>query len=298
MSTQDGKWWTKSWNPIRVKGGGWHCTKISPGCSRCWAEAINIRFGNGEEFTCGKGEGDYFPGFELYQSILEAPLHWRKPQVIAVQWLGDLFHEQIPNILIEKILLQLNEPQRLETLHTYLILTKRIERVLNFTTSLSKRVDYEVGVPPHVWLGVSICNQQEADEKIPILLQTPAAHRFVNLGPMLEGVDIAEYLWEEDARDTGYPELPGLDWITLECESGPGRRPMKLEWARSVVEQCTNAGIPLWIKQLPLEKKIHILKSVNHYPGFEHTGKYRLPGEVSKNMAEWPEDLRIRQLPF
>lgn len=85
MSKQDGKFWQKAWNPLHVKGGGFFCTKTSPGCQLCWSEALNKRFGNGLPFDNRQVE------FELDQRILEAPLHWKKPRVIAIFWLGDLF---------------------------------------------------------------------------------------------------------------------------------------------------------------------------------------------------------------
>lgn len=157
--------------------------------------------------------------------------------------------------------------------HKFLILTKRPERALEY---FSKKK-----APDNVWLGVSISTQKEADEKIPILLQTPAAHRYVNLGPMLEYINLQRAFGTEGPRQTFIEQL---DWITLECESGPGRRPMELEWARSIAEQCKATGIPLWIKQLTIETYIIISRQYNYY--------------ISKNMAEWPEDLRIREIPW
>jgi protein gp37 len=101
MSEIDGKWWSTPWNPIHVKGGGWHCTKISSGCDHCWAEGVNIRFGNGFGFLHGSSK---MVEFVLDQRILEQPLHWKKPRIVAVQWLGDLGHEQIPDLFIKNII--------------------------------------------------------------------------------------------------------------------------------------------------------------------------------------------------
>ena len=263
MSTQDGKFWEKAWNPIHVKGGGYFCSKVSPGCRGCWSEALNLRFGNGLPFDNRKVE------FELDQRILEQPLHWKKPRVIATCWLGDLFHEQIPDELRNPILSITTQcPQ-----HRFLVLTKRAEMMNRYINKIKRGVIY----PDfnNLWLGLSICTQQEADEKIPILLQIPAAHRFVNFEPLLEAVRPWDH--EPDNCPTWYDGCncqEGIDWVLLGTESGPGRRPMKLEWARSIAEQCRSAEIPFWIKQIEVN------------------------GKVSKDMADWPADLRIRELPF
>jgi len=265
-----------------------------------------MRFGNGNEFCPDFGICP--EEFELDETILEAPLHWKKPQVIAVQWLGDLFHEQIPDELIMKILDKIerscNPPGWPEKVykyqfkngdwmsHIFLLLTKRPKRMADIWSKFLDEFSRQ-GIAPNInnlWLGASICNQQEADEKIPILLQIPAAHRFVNLGPMLENISLkftgcpncgqSKQCWFPNytickacGKEVKSPP-DSLDWVTLECESGPGRRPMKLEWARSIAEQCESAGVPLFIKQLPIN------------------------GRVSHDPTEWPEYLRIRQWPF
>jgi protein gp37 len=322
MSTQDGKWWNQSWNPIHVKGGGWHCTKISPGCSQCWAEQINLRF-RGSMINPPRFDNRQVE-FELDQRILEQPLHWKKSRIVAVQWLGDLFHEQILFEFIARLFsVMAHSPQ-----NTFLLLTKRPIRMNEFLGQVKNWEGWWThnGSPPekaydgngiivgygnkwplpNVWLGVSICTQQEADEKIPILLQIPAAHRFVNLEPMLEGINIEKALcncpWPEDAMRTrhllscpGDVRRPGilkrwpLDWALLGCESGPGRRPMELKWARDIAEQCKAARIPLWVKQIEVTKFKNPAR-----PGMPERTKTK----VSKDIHDWPEDLRIRQWPF
>lgn len=144
--------------------------------------------------------------------------------------------------------------------------TKRPERALEY---FSKRK-----APDNVWLGLSISTQKEADEKIPILLRTPAAHRFVNIEPCLEEIDLDLNKEEPDNNGCYEDRRHSIDWILLGAESGTGRRPMKLEWARSIVDQCKAAGIKLWVKQLDIN------------------------GKVSKNMNEWEPDLRIRENPI
>ncbi|HAX98972.1 MAG TPA: hypothetical protein DCY12_08850 [Candidatus Atribacteria bacterium] len=295
MTTKNGLFWNKSWNPVKAKGGGFFCTKISPGCQNCWSEALNLRFGNGLPFDNRQVE------FELDQRILEAPFHWRKPRIVAVQWLGDLFHEQIPY----KFKKQIIEVIDWSTKHTFLILTKRPQRMLEWFSYKehfrvrADRVSEECGDTFHLnhessdptenwpldnlWLGVSISTQQEANEKIPILLQTPATHRFVNLEPMLEEINFS-YITNPKISPThnvlgnkyGVYQYSNeiINWVLLGCESGPGRRPMKLEWARNIVEQCKASGVPLFIKQLDLD------------------------GKVEKDLSKFPNDLKIREHPI
>lgn len=202
--------------------------------------------------------------FELDQHILEQPLHWRKPQVIAVQWLGDIFHEQIELSYIDHVF-DLIFWDRVNH-HKLLLLTKRIERAKEI---LSSDIYSHITDADNVWLGLSISTQQEANEKIPILLQIPASHRFVNLEPMLEEVSFRWAPWVKFSNEPGaindhLDGMKGIDWVALGCESGPGRRPMNLEWAMSIAEQCKAAGVPLWIKQVNIDGKV--IKDINLFP--------------------------------
>ncbi|MDD4986680.1 MAG: DUF5131 family protein, partial [Dehalococcoidales bacterium] len=150
----------------------------------------------------------------------------------------------------------------------------------------------------NIWLGVTAENQEQADKRIPLLLQTPAAHRFVSIEPMLGTVDLEQYLiqWQcPECKEWNYgssfcdacgmdqwenlddAKNRGLDWVIVGCETGPGRRLMSLDWVRSIRDQCQAAGVPLWIKGLQ---------------------DALVNGKVIDDMAEWPEDLRIRQLPW
>ena len=293
MTIENGKFWEKSWNPIRVKGGGYFCTKISPGCANCWSEAFNLRFGNSLLFDNRQVE------FVLDQRILEQPLHWKKPRIVAVQWLGDLFHKQIPDIFITYIWLEMSmNPQ-----HTFLVLTKRPERMSQWCYNIQHLSIMDIKPIglfadsfwpiPNLWLGVSVSTQQEADEKIPILLQTPAKHRFVNFEPLLEAVRP----WDHSPDDcpTWYDGCncqEGIDWVLVGAESGPGRRPMKLEWARNIVDQCKAAGVPLWIKQ------IEVGRDINPRPNKHGDVTWDVVTRVSHDMNEFPESLRVRQWPW
>ena len=123
------------------------------------------------------------------------------------------------------------------------------------------------------WLGVTAENQRRADERIPVLLQTPAAVRWVSLEPLLGPIDLNKRELLIDKRRFKYTLGNYLDWVVVGCESGPKRRPCKIEWVREIVEQCRDAGVPVFVKQL----------SIN--------------GKVSHDMDEWPEDLRVREYP-
>ena len=245
-----------SWNPIGMK-----CDPVSEGCLHCWhLETVN-RFGLQS------------PG--LREKELVSPLRLKKPSKIGVQFMGDLFHPSVPFGRIEKVMAVIEDCPE----HIFQVLTKRPEIMANYFNGLGKR--FELSCCSNLWLGVTCENQRTADERIPILLQIPAAVRFLSLEPLLEDINF-EYpkisSYEAEAFSTyGCPDwfkpLKGIDWIITGCESGPKRRPCKLEWVRNIRDQCRAANVPLFVKQL----------SIN--------------GKVSHDPNEWPEDLRIREYP-
>jgi len=242
MSTKI-EWCDETINPLqdKIKGKssrGYHCTKISPGCLRCYAEGINNRFGNRLPFDGRKAE------FELIQSELEKPLHWKKPRRIFVQSMGDLFHERINNRMIDRVFgaIAYDENYPLAgffdnpTPHTYLILTKRPGRILAGHPEHFARW-------PNIWLGVTVCNQEEADEKIPILLQIPAAVRFISFEPLLSRVNAAQYAAK-------------LDWAIIGCESGLKRRHTDIEWIEDLKDTFVIYNKPVFIKQAEINGKV------------------------------------------
>jgi protein gp37 len=165
--------------------------------------------------------------------LLDKPLHWRKPCKIFVCSMGDLFHQAVPTEFIYKVFDVMKScPQ-----HTFLVLTKRPQRMS------PEPKDGICIIFKNIWLGVSVENQKRADERIPILLQIPAAKRFVSIEPMLGLVDLerGRYFLTEPG--------PRLDWVILGGESGPKARPMNPDWVRSVRDQCKAAGVPFFFKQ-------------------------------------------------
>lgn len=300
------EWTDASWTPIRARlweiqsdGSGkerigWHCEHASEGCRFCYAEAINLRLGTGFDFKPGNlrgksgyhGGGNDRPEVFLDETMLLAPLKWKKPRKIFVCSMTDLFADFVKDEVIDKLFAVMALcPQ-----HTFQVLTKRAERMREYMTTpddgrggintmhriwdvadtLAKTLKLsdeppsggglEVPWPlPNVWLGVSAERQQEADERIPHLLATPAAVRFVSAEPLLGPIDlenlpsvsgIGRYLDALSASGAAHSDLPArLDWIIVGGESGRNARPMHPDWARSLRDQCAAAGVPFFFKQ-------------------------------------------------
>ena len=243
------EWTDWVWNPITG------CSKISPGCDNCYAERMSKRFAE----TWGLPADDPFK-VTLHPERLEQPLRWTKPSKVFVCSMADLFHDEVPFSFIEKVFREVVYNEQ----HTFMMLTKRPERLLSeqyWEDADPPNGDWSKGVeltykllpwPKNLWLGVTAENQEQADKRIPILLQIPAAQRFVSVEPMLSEVKILNYLGEEVKWNCHGDEISrrnSLDWVICGGESGPGARPMHPEWARSIREQCKAAGVPFFFKQ-------------------------------------------------
>lgn len=260
-----GLYWDRLW---RLVDG---CTPCSPGCRGCWSAAYTHRYYFVDGLTCYGHANESTPKkscrwpqfnghYRLRRDNLDLPLRTRKPQAWLI--LNDLFHEDVPLDFIA----QAFNSMRMRR-HIFLILTKRPIKMRVFLESYEDWFKFEW---PNIWLGVTVCNQQEADEKIPILRSIPAAVRFISVEPMLEQIDLCLSPGFEISAPYGDR---GIHWAILGGESGPGARPMHPDWARSIINQCKSAGVPIFIKQ------IHV------------------NGKMNKNISEWPEALRVRELP-
>jgi len=232
MSTKI-EWCDETINPIqdRIKGEsgrGYHCTKRSPGCLNCYAETINNRFGNHLPFDGRKAE------FELIESELHKLAKWKKPRSVFVQSMGDLFHEDVPLDFIRRVFFEMN----LNYQHIYLILTKRPNRMAEITNLAPNRIERA-----KIWYGLTVCNQQEADEKIPVFLKVPGK-RFLSIEPMLGEIDIR--VWAHQCITQGCGDQ--LSAVILGGETGPKARPMNPDWVRSVRDQCEAAGTDFFFK--------------------------------------------------
>jgi protein gp37 len=236
MSNTKIEWTEKTWNPVTG------CTKVSQGCKNCYAERMYERFN-------GKGT---FKNVTCHQDRLSIPAKWRKPAVIFVNSMSDLFHDDVPFSFIYDVFLTMQKTER----HTYQVLTKRPERMLEFFKHYA-----QIKEPlPNVWLGVSVENQKAANERIPFLVQIPAVVRFLSCEPLLGEVNLDQvspgglYLFNclsEPILHKGYmPNAQGLiNWVIVGGESGPGARPMHPEWVRKIMIQCSKADVPIFFKQ-------------------------------------------------
>ena len=231
MSTKI-EWTDETWNPVRG------CSLVSDGCRHCYAMKQAHRFsgkgGKYEGLTELGPDGPRWTGkLRMVPELLDLPLRWKKPRMIFVNSMSDLFHGDVPFDFINHVFSTMFRcPQ-----HTFQILTKRPERMLDYVS----RSAFLSNAPfDNVWLGVSVENQKAADERIPLLLQTPAAVRFVSAEPLLGPINLRFPTGKNPNQDT---------WVIVGGESGPGARPMHPDWASSLRDQCNGAGVPFFFKQ-------------------------------------------------
>ncbi len=221
------EWATHTWNPITG------CSPVSEGCQNCYAKRMAKRLAG----RAGYPADEPFR-VTLHPDRLDEPLHWRKPRNVFVCSMGDLFHKDIEPIQLSMIFQVIEKcPQ-----HTFMLLTKRPETALKHSKNVMLSRYFRL---PNIWLGVTAENQQRADERIPILLQIPAAKRFVSVEPMLGPIDLIQSAGIE-ITDVGTFGL--IDWCIVGGETGPGARPMHPDWARSLRDQCQAAWVPFFFK--------------------------------------------------
>ena len=239
------EWATHTWNPVTG------CTPISEGCEHCYAARIAKRLAG----RCGYPQDDPFQPGTFHANRLNDPLKIKKSSMIFVCSMGDLFHEDVSELIIDEILDVIAAcPQ-----HVFIMLTKRpqnIEQKLYASTPKCGCRHLGGGdYMPNVWLGVTAENQARAEERIPILLSIPAAVRFVSVEPMLGPVDLnrAGAIWA-DMNGSIRPEYQQpcrtIDWVICGGETGPGARPMHPDWARSLRDQCKSASVPFFFKSM------------------------------------------------
>ena len=274
------EWTDATWNPTTG------CVKVSSGCKHCYAERDWARLVHLPAYA-----GRSFTDVACHPDRLDQPLRWKKPRRIFVNSMSDLFHESVPDTFIDQVFsVMAMAPQ-----HTFQVLTKRPQRVRDYFAArregdpwadaadaiadLIGLDDHPVvleprDIPlPNVWIGVSVENQEAADERIPLLLQIPSNWRWISAEPLLGPVDLTliphKTGWgsspcsgcgtdvARDALDGSThcehgcdgPILNTLDWVVVGGESGPKARPMHPAWARSLRDQCAAAGVPFLFKQ-------------------------------------------------
>jgi protein gp37 len=298
------EWADRSWSPVLG------CEKVSPGCDHCYAIRTSHRLAHMPHtrdlyagLTARPADGSSIDWTGVVRTVparLADPFSWRLPQRIFVNSQSDLFHSDVPTDFIAETFAVM----ALSLRHTFQVLTKRPARMRAllsseaFVDAVGKHAErlwtldgwhhaVETQWPgwplPNLWLGVSAEDQKRADLRIPALLETPAAVRWVSAEPLLGPID---FNWLDGVsgllRDwaggpgggTGCPH-PLVDWVVVGCESGPRARPMDIVWANTIVADCQEAGTPVLVKQLPTGPR----------------------GRATQDLSTFPEHLRIREYP-
>jgi protein gp37 len=316
-----------TWTPIRARNKvtekvGWHCVRVSPGCEHCYSQSFNLRLGTGLPFKPGHEKDiDIF----LDEEMLRAPLQWKKPRTIFVCSMTDLFADFVKDEWLDRIFAVM----ALAPQHTFQCLTKRSDRMRAYLSQFDQRGRYVCSSTRHqigpdrrdgncllllhdgqvwplanCWLGVSAEDQANADARIPDLLATPAAVRFVSYEPALGPISFRQ--WMTAPGDDHLWQDGGISWVIYGGESGPKARPANIAWARSALAQCKAAGVACFIKQLGRSSMMgrgDAAQPVALGAGWQvaHPGAalgtvtFRHPKGGS--MEEWPPDLRVREMP-
>jgi protein gp37 len=289
------EWCDHSWNP-------WiGCSKVSPGCANCYAEAFDHRFGGGH---WGPGA----PRRRTSEANWRKPLAWNRkaaelgtrPRVFCAS-LADVFDPEVPREWRSDLLALINKCPHLD----WLLLTKRPELVnpllgeaSNGTYAPIPRSVERTGCwnlaehAPNIWLGTTIENQEQADKRIPQLLAIPAARRFLSCEPLLGPVDLTDTLFMCGRHNEPFgshcnPDCPSaLNWVIVGGESGAKARPMALGWAKDIVADCDMASVPVFVKQMGDNPTNREGEPCPH-----------ITAPKGKDMSEWPVELRRQEVP-
>ena len=266
-------WCDCTWNPVSG------CSKVSAGCTHCWAERMAKRL-------AGRGgyPAEHPFAVTLHPERLDEPLHWRKPRMVFVCSMGDLFHPEVPDEFIASVWNRMYQASKC----TFQVLTKRPERMQEWLSRCGNGGGYGwithdntpparafdgtgiiLGLSdnwplPNVWLGTSVEDRAAADERIPHLLRCPAAVRFVSYEPALGPLDLQYAAFNGADSIEG---LEGLGWVIAGGETGPGSRPAHPDWFRSVRDQCAHAGVPFFFKQWGEWLTAHVEDDPGYYGG-------------------------------
>ncbi len=243
----------ETWNPIIG------CEKVSPACRECYALTMSIRLANIGSTSYYKNVVDgkkWNNETHFVETNIIQPMSWKKPRMVFVCSMSDLFHESNPMQWVNEVLKTISAcPQ-----HIFILLTKRPKRAMQILKHLYGT--RSVWPAKNIWLGITAENQETANERIPILLEIPAAKRFVSIEPMLGEVKLNQLIREEyghawvdncltgfNAHGAGGWYANKLDWVIVGGESGHKARPMHPDWVRSIRDQCKEADIPFFFKQ-------------------------------------------------
>lgn len=268
----------------------WGCVRVSPGCEHCYAEAFAKRVG--QKVWGVQADRRFFGDkhwLEPFKWNLAAAKSGERRRVFCAS-MADVFEDredlEPPRRRLFDVIQKTPELD-------WLVLTKRPENAVKWFGGTSG-AGLSAPALPNLWMGTTAEDQKRADERLPYLLQTPAAVHFVSYEPALEAVDFSRWLTLANTsgnaamRDAFVAAPTLLDWVIVGGESGPGARPFDIAWARSVVEQCAYAGIACFVKQLGA-------KAVRD-DGVEQIWQ-KLKDRKGGDMTEWPESIRVRQFP-
>jgi protein gp37 len=277
------------------------CSRISAGCEKCYAETA-AKTARLQQFPQYQKVAKWNGTVEFVESQLIKPYEWKKSKKIFICSMADIFHENVPFNWVEEIFYMIeNCPQ-----HTFQILTKRPERMIEFfdwyiARNSDHSVELQWTMPDNIWLGVSCENQAMADKRIPLLMEIPAKVRFLSCEPLLEPINLSKFLpieWSEIAEDW-IESWPGIgsysrdaypDWIIVGGESGAGSRPCHIDWIRDIASQCQSAKVPVFIKQLGSNAIATRSDNTGNY-------KLKLKDRKGSDILEWFDDLRLQQFP-
>jgi protein gp37 len=312
------QWTNETWNPVAG------CSIVSTECKNCYAMRQAHRLARmGQEAKYGgltekvNGHVVWNGVIRLAEEDLDKPLLWGKPRMVFVNSMSDLFHDGVPEEYIDRVFAVMALTQE----HTFQILTKRPENMQAYCSELQNRevpvslaivrtpwwdgpkaspcapgtIEDRIaeGPLPNVWLGTSV-GYKPAKERIEYLRKTPAAVRFLSCEPLLE--------------DLGELDLTGIHWVIIGGESGPGARPCSLTWIHNIIRQCREQNVKVFVKQLgavPMEPEAdwrgrvtcRLLSANNRFKVPEGFVPLKYQDKKAGEIAEWPEDLRVRQFP-
>ena len=319
MTATSIQWTDEVWNPVRG------CSRVSEGCRNCYAERQAIRQagpGRGYEgLVESTPSGPRWTGkLVLVNDLLVEPLRWRRPRRVFVNSMSDLFHEDIPENWLDAIFVAMS----LSPAQTFQVLTKRPARAreyletpvspdrwlsaFNLLRAIAGPLDASRLIPTfgpiawkgrqplsNLWLGVSVEDQASAETRVPLLIATPAAVRFLSVEPLLEEVRIPLLPGRVGLAGMMQAQgMPSLDWVIVGGESGPGARPCDVAWIRTVVRDCRESSVPVFVKQLGAK----VVTDHRTRPSTDDWVSLSiLRDRKGGDHAEWPEDLRVREFP-
>lgn len=276
------EWTDMTQNPIHVATGGHYCEKISPGCRNCYAEKMNLNpwfKGNGQAYRLTKAGR---PEMSLNTEMLAAWSRARKPKKRFICSMTDIFGEWVP----DEIIFQILDAMAAAPQQTFQILTKRPRRGAHLVAAwMDNRRD--IIFPANIWLGISAEDQKRLDERLIWLIRTQAQTRFLSLEPLLGPIVLPDpdsdtaLMMQEDSLAQILEPIDYIDWIIIGGESNPNARLMDPHWGHDILDQCKQANVPVFIKQLGTAWAKEV--------GADH----RKGGDP----AEWPPEFRVRMWP-